>query len=113
MRWKDIYFEIRYYPRRVLKYKRLWLWSESAWKLRKQSKRRKYRSKGYARLRNQPAKMKRLKETSCKYCSTTEHLTIDHIKPVSKGGRNNIENLQVLCSSCNQLKANLCQIKII
>lgn len=34
-------------------------------------------------------------------------LTIDHIVPLSRGGGNNKENLQILCSKCNQEKGNL------
>lgn len=37
----------------------------------------------------------------CKQCGATEDLTIDHIHPESKGGTNDIENLQVLCRRCN------------
>jgi len=33
-------------------------------------------------------------------------ITIDHIIPKSKGGKNNHENLQVMCESCNTKKGN-------
>lgn len=34
-------------------------------------------------------------------------LHIDHIKPVSQGGSNNPDNLRVVCSACNQGRANI------
>jgi hypothetical protein len=40
----------------------------------------------------------------CKNCKTTENLHLDHIVPVSKGGQNILENLQVLCKRCNSSK---------
>lgn len=42
-----------------------------------------------------------------------EYLTpeVDHIKPVSALGDNNLENLQVLCKLCNRAKSNILNIK--
>lgn len=42
----------------------------------------------------------------CLYCRSKENLTIDHIKPVSRGGTDDIKNLQILCKSCNSRKGN-------
>lgn len=41
----------------------------------------------------------------CAHCGRRDNLTIDHIKALSLGGTNNIRNLQLLCSECNNQKA--------
>lgn len=40
----------------------------------------------------------------CKHCSSENDLSIDHIIPVVRGGKNSIDNLQPLCRSCNSKK---------
>lgn len=32
--------------------------------------------------------------------------TVDHITPISKGGKDNVDNLMLACFSCNALKRN-------
>jgi 5-methylcytosine-specific restriction endonuclease McrA len=40
----------------------------------------------------------------CRHCGTEEDLGVDHVIPVSKGGPSDLDNLQVLCRSCNSRK---------
>ena len=42
----------------------------------------------------------------CCRCGSPYDLEIDHIYPISKGGKSNFANLQTLCHSCNSLKSN-------
>lgn len=45
---------------------------------------------------------------TCVNCGSTEKesLEIDHIKPISKGGKTEPGNLQTLCHDCNVRKGN-------
>jgi 5-methylcytosine-specific restriction endonuclease McrA len=40
----------------------------------------------------------------CRQCQSIRFIEIDHVHPVSKGGGNEISNLQLLCRSCNRQK---------
>ncbi|KZE04176.1 HNH endonuclease [Bacillus mycoides] len=42
----------------------------------------------------------------CAICEEEKPLTKDHIKPLSKGGSDYIENIQPLCRNCNSKKNN-------
>lgn len=45
----------------------------------------------------------------CKICGKKcqrQEIEIDHIQPISKGGKTTYSNLQVLCSKCNRQKSN-------
>ncbi|XP_062189522.1 uncharacterized protein LOC133892645 isoform X2 [Phragmites australis] len=40
----------------------------------------------------------------CQYCSSGDNLTIDHVIPISRGGKWEWENLVTACSRCNSRK---------
>jgi 5-methylcytosine-specific restriction endonuclease McrA len=53
----------------------------------------------------------KMKEPICFFClrnneqlGIKETLTIDHIQELEKGGKDELENLQILCSACHKLK---------
>lgn len=54
---------------------------------------------------------------TCQYCGKkfkkkSKSLTIDHVIPKSKGGRNTWDNLVTACGSCNAYKGNMTPNKI-
>lgn len=43
----------------------------------------------------------------CAYCRKAGQMTIDHVVPLSRGGRHSISNLVPACRSCNKQKGSL------
>lgn len=43
---------------------------------------------------------------ACQYCGSTSHLTLDHVMPVSRGGKSSWENVVTACYSCNSRKGS-------
>jgi hypothetical protein len=44
--------------------------------------------------------------SKCCICGSKDNLEIDHIVPLSVGGRHDEDNMQVLCRKCNRGKSN-------
>jgi len=80
-----------------------YLSTRKEWNAQKSQKRR-------ARLRNAETfvvtekELKKLYTQPCFNCGAKESLTIDHVIPLTRGGRHSIGNLQTLCLSCNSKK---------
>jgi 5-methylcytosine-specific restriction endonuclease McrA len=49
--------------------------------------------------------LKKLLRQPCFYCNSSERITIDHIVPLSRGGRHSIGNLISACHKCNSVKS--------
>ena len=43
---------------------------------------------------------------TCVYCGATTNLTIDHVLPVSRGGKTSFDNCVTSCFTCNNKKNN-------
>ncbi|MCY7274406.1 MAG: HNH endonuclease [Phormidesmis sp. CAN_BIN44] len=42
----------------------------------------------------------------CRCYLPSEKLTLDHLRPRSRGGSNSLENLRLACLSCNRSRGN-------
>ncbi len=65
----------------------------------------------YVKFKNRGVRLNRKRiykrdNNQCVYCGSEKNLTIDHIIPRSRGGKNTWTNLITCCSSCNLKKAN-------
>ena len=43
----------------------------------------------------------------CANCGAEEDLVLDHVIPIARGGRSRLDNLQMLCATCNRVKGAL------
>jgi len=43
----------------------------------------------------------------CVYCGKSDNLTIDHVRPRSKGGATTASNCVTCCRTCNQQKGSM------
>ncbi len=67
-------------------------------------------------LRNTPYFKELFRRGRCYYCGETfppEELTLDHIVPVSRGGRSTRGNMVVACRKCNAEKKYLTPAEMI
>lgn len=49
----------------------------------------------------------KLYSQACLYCQSTKQIEVDHVHPLSKGGRHSVGNLAPACLQCNRSKKDL------
>jgi 5-methylcytosine-specific restriction endonuclease McrA len=74
--------------------------------LRRAAQRLPNRKAHYTQRHRQLAKQVKARDGACVRCGATEHLTLDYIVPLSKGGTMTEANAQTLCRRCNASKGN-------
>ena len=50
--------------------------------------------------------IKKILNSACFYCSSYDNIQVDHVVPVSKGGRHSVGNIVAACRSCNASKCD-------
>lgn len=75
-----------------------------SFKIKKQTEVKKQHRTAFGKLRHLILKNSNYKCRECGATNEDTKLEIDHIKPWSKGGLTELENLQVLCRKCNHAK---------
>lgn len=45
---------------------------------------------------------------ACAECGKSKSLHVDHVRPLSRGGTDDLDNLRFLCASCNSRKGDRC-----
>lgn len=55
--------------------------------------------------------VRRIKASCCVACGSRDRIDIDHVVPLSRGGRHAIGNLQPMCRSCNSSKSSKLMIE--
>ena len=55
--------------------------------------------------------MERILRGPCAACGSNDTITLDHVVPISRGGRHSVGNLQPLCRPCNSSKGARLQIE--
>jgi 5-methylcytosine-specific restriction endonuclease McrA len=67
---------------------------------------RAYVSVPYKRIMLSRKNVLRRDRMRCQYCNGRDRLTIDHVMPKSRGGKDTWENLVAACTRCNNRKGN-------
>lgn len=52
------------------------------------------------------AQLLEIADYKCQECGKRDNLTVDHVIPITRGGKNELNNFQILCRSCNASKNN-------
>lgn len=68
------------------------------------NRRAKIKNNGVCKILNK--ELKRLYNSPCFYCNSKLNIEIDHIIPISRGGKHSIGNLTSACRTCNSSKNN-------
>ena len=50
--------------------------------------------------------IRKMQNSACSYCGASGKIEIDHVVPISKGGRNSEGNLVPACATCNKSKSD-------
>lgn len=82
--------------------------NKEAWAVVGRNRRCRLSGAGGRHTKQQIKEMLEAQDFRCNYCKIFCKYSyhVDHVKPVAKGGTNDISNIQILCATCNQVKGS-------
>jgi 5-methylcytosine-specific restriction endonuclease McrA len=83
-------------------------WERSRQKSKSNIRKQREKSAGAKYTKEDILKLQKIQNDCCYYCGReSRKLSVDHLVPISRNGKNSLDNIALACLSCNSAKCSL------